>query len=44
VLAVEREADARARAGGTHGNKGEEVVQTAIEMAALMESTRTART
>lgn len=44
VLAVEREADARARAGGAHGNKGEEVAQAAIEMAALMESTRTACT
>ncbi|HET6907103.1 MAG TPA: 6,7-dimethyl-8-ribityllumazine synthase [Rhodanobacteraceae bacterium] len=44
VLAVEREADARARAGGAHGNKGEEVAQAAIEMASLMERTRTART
>ena len=44
VLAVEHEADARARAGGKHGNKGEDVAQAAIEMAALMESTRTART
>src|SRR5690348_7678818 len=43
VLAVEREADALARAGGAHGNKGEDVAQAAIEMAALMESTRTAR-
>jgi len=42
VLAVEREADARARAGGAHGNKGEDVAQAAIEMAALMESTRKA--
>lgn len=43
VLAVEREADARARAGGAHGNKGEDVAQAAIEMAALMESKRTPR-
>lgn len=43
VLAVEDEADARARAGGTHGNKGEDVALAAIEMAALMERTRTAK-
>lgn len=43
VLAVERETDARTRAGGAHGNKGEDVALAAIEMAALMESTRTAR-
>ena len=42
VLAVEHEADARARAGGAHGNKGEDVAQAAIEMAALMIRTRTA--
>ena len=42
VLAVEREADARARAGGAHGNKGADVALAAIEMAALMESTRKA--
>ncbi|MGH8211989.1 MAG: 6,7-dimethyl-8-ribityllumazine synthase [Rhodanobacteraceae bacterium] len=36
VLAVEREADARARAGGAHGNKGEEVARSAIEMAVMM--------
>jgi 6,7-dimethyl-8-ribityllumazine synthase len=36
VLAVEREADARARAGGAHGNKGEEVARAAVEMAAMM--------
>lgn len=36
VLAVEREADALARAGGVHGNKGEEVAHVAIEMASLM--------
>lgn len=36
VLAVERETDAQARAGGVHGNKGEEVARVAIEMASLM--------
>ena len=36
VLAVEREADAQARAGGAHGNKGEEVARAAVEMAAVM--------
>jgi 6,7-dimethyl-8-ribityllumazine synthase len=36
VLAVEREADARARAGGAHGNKGEEVARAAVEMAVVM--------
>lgn len=35
VLAVEREADARARAGGARGNKGADVALAAIEMAAL---------
>ena len=34
VLAVEHEADALARAGGAHGNKGEEAARAAIEMAA----------
>ncbi len=38
VLAVEREADALARAGGAHGNKGEEVALAAIAMAALWSS------
>lgn len=37
VLAVERHADAVARAGGAHGNKGEEAALAAIEMADLME-------
>jgi 6,7-dimethyl-8-ribityllumazine synthase len=37
VLAVECFADAEARAGGSHGNKGEEVALAAIEMANLME-------
>ena len=35
VLAVERFEDAQARAGGSHGNKGEEAALVAIEMAAL---------
>ena len=35
VLAVEREADAQARAGGSHGNKGEEVALAALEMTRL---------
>lgn len=38
VLAVEREADARARAGGARGNKGEEAALAAIAMAALWRS------
>ncbi len=38
VLAVEREADAQARAGGVHGNKGEEAALAAIAMAALWSS------
>ena len=37
VLAVERFEDAAARAGGTHGNKGEEAALVAIEMANLRE-------
>jgi 6,7-dimethyl-8-ribityllumazine synthase len=36
VLAVERHADAEARAGGAHGNKGEEVALAALEMADLV--------
>lgn len=32
VLAVEQHADAEARAGGIHGNKGEEVALAALEM------------
>lgn len=35
VLAVERHADATARAGGIHGNKGAEVALAALEMADL---------
>ncbi len=37
VLAVERHEDAVARAGGAHGNKGEEAALAAIEMADLLE-------
>ena len=37
VLAVERHEDALARAGGSHGNKGEEAALAAIEMADLLE-------
>jgi 6,7-dimethyl-8-ribityllumazine synthase len=37
VLAVERHEDAEARAGGSHGNKGEECALAALEMANLME-------
>ncbi len=37
VLAVERHEDALARAGGAHGNKGEEAALAAIEMADLLE-------
>jgi 6,7-dimethyl-8-ribityllumazine synthase len=36
VLAVERHADAQARAGGAHGNKGTEVALAALEMIDLM--------
>jgi 6,7-dimethyl-8-ribityllumazine synthase len=35
VLAVEQHADAQARAGGVHGNKGEEVALAALEMTDL---------
>ena len=35
VLAVELYEDARARAGGVHGNKGEEAALAALEMASL---------
>lgn len=37
VLAVERHEDAVARAGGAHGNKGEEAALAALEMADLLE-------
>jgi 6,7-dimethyl-8-ribityllumazine synthase len=36
VLAVEKHSDAEARAGGVHGNKGEEAALAALEMAALL--------
>ena len=36
VLAVERHEDAQARAGGTHGNKGEEAALAALEMSHLL--------
>jgi 6,7-dimethyl-8-ribityllumazine synthase len=36
VLAVERHEDAEARAGGVHGNKGEEAALAALEMAHLI--------
>ena len=36
VLAVEKHADAETRAGGAHGNKGEDVALAALEMADLM--------
>ena len=36
VLAVEKHADAQARAGGVHGNKGEEAALAALEMAWLL--------
>ncbi|KAF1701090.1 6,7-dimethyl-8-ribityllumazine synthase [Pseudoxanthomonas suwonensis] len=37
VLAVERFEDAEARAGGSHGNKGEEAAMAALEMDNLLE-------
>lgn len=37
VLAVEVAEDAEARAGGSHGNKGEEVALAAVEMVNLLE-------
>ena len=37
VLAVESHAHAEARAGGMHGNKGEEAALVALEMAHLMQ-------
>ncbi len=38
VLAVELHADAEARAGGKHGNKGEEIALAALEMIDLWRS------
>ncbi len=40
VLAVECHADAEVRAGGSHGNKGEEVAMAVIEMASLWQALR----
>ncbi|WDS35695.1 6,7-dimethyl-8-ribityllumazine synthase [Pseudoxanthomonas sp.] len=37
VLAVEAAEDAEARAGGSHGNKGEEVALAAVELVNLLE-------
>jgi len=37
VLAVEMHEDAQARAGGSHGNKGEEAALVVLEMTHLME-------
>lgn len=41
VLAVERLEDARARAGGVHGNKGDEVALAALEIVDLWSSIAT---
>ena len=43
VLATDRFEDAEARAGGSHGNKGEECALAAIEMADLMGKLSTER-
>ena len=40
VLAVDAQEDAERRAGGSHGNKGEECALVAIEMASLVEKLR----
>lgn len=40
VLAVERLEDAENRAGGSHGNKGEEAALAALEMASLIAALR----
>ena len=40
VLAVEKVEDAQARAGGSHGNKGEEAALAALEMVNLLEHLR----
>jgi 6,7-dimethyl-8-ribityllumazine synthase len=42
VLAVERHEDAQARAGGAHGNKGEEIALAALEIVDLWSSIATA--
>ncbi|MEO5566630.1 MAG: 6,7-dimethyl-8-ribityllumazine synthase [Luteimonas sp.] len=43
VLAVENHTDAANRAGGSHGNKGEEAALVAIEMAQLLQQLPQAR-
>ena len=43
VLAVEHHADAQARAGGVHGNKGEEAALAALEMADLLHTLKEQR-
>jgi 6,7-dimethyl-8-ribityllumazine synthase len=43
VLAVEKHSDAEARAGGVHGNKGEEAALAALEMAALLRGLQAAQ-
>lgn len=43
VLAVEAHEDAQARAGGSHGNKGEEAALVAMEMANLLTQIVSAR-
>ncbi len=40
VLTTEDLAQAEARAGGTHGNKGFDAAQTAVEMALFLETPR----
>jgi 6,7-dimethyl-8-ribityllumazine synthase len=42
VLAVERHEDAQARAGGAHGNKGEEAALAALEIVDLWQSLNSA--
>jgi 6,7-dimethyl-8-ribityllumazine synthase len=44
VLAVEQHSDALARAGGAHGNKGEEAALAVLEMADLMQRLTQERT
>lgn len=44
VLAVEKHEDAEARAGGAHGNKGEEAALAALEMSDLVARLRSAGT
>ena len=44
VLAVEDHAHAQARAGGAHGNKGEEAALAALEMSGLLHQLSQAQT